>query len=122
MKPLKIITFIVLLLLIVATDFWWQFNRALVTAKNLSGHDISDVTIVIGRDSRKIGKIQEGQEKTVRPRFKGESDVRLSFVGANSRPIQWHGEYIESHGGYRLSLTIHSDDSVSSDQRMAIFW
>jgi len=92
-----------------------SLKNSTVTVENFSGEEITSVIVETRNNSVALSSIENGKAKTaelVNP-F-GESDIKLNYV-LKGEPQEWKGQYIESNGCYKATLTINQDGSVSSD-------
>lgn len=107
------------LILIEAIVIWWQYNQAIVVVVNQSGQEVSKVHVAVKGGTHEVGQLSAGGSQSLRVHPSGESDVSLTFDTSEHKPVTWTGGYIESHGGYRLTLTIGADWQITAHGRLS---
>ena len=92
-----------------------SLNNPTVTVENFSGEEITGIIVETRNNSVALGSIENGKSKTAElTNSFGESDIKLEYV-LKGETKEWEGQYIESNGCYKATLTINQDGSVSSD-------
>ena len=99
---------------------WRQLWRAEVCVANASGAELGAVRVGAGRGAdHNIGLIAHGQTRCADVFPSGDSSVILSFDSPRKRGTLWQGSYMESSGGYRVTLTVGPEDRVQDDVKLS---
>ena len=83
---------------------------------NASGAPVSHIAIRINRAEVAVeGVLQDGERVERMVSFRGgEGSTTVSWVDKTGMPHQGNGnDYVESTGGYRTTLVIHPDNTLS---------
>ncbi len=92
-----------------------SLNNPTVTIENFSGEGITGVIVETTNNSVALGSIENEKSKTAELTNPfGENDIKLAYV-LKGETQEWKGQYIESNGCYKATVTINQDGSVSSD-------
>jgi hypothetical protein len=87
---------------------------------NETGAPLSAVHITACGQSRTFPKVpSEASVRWKLARQGGGTDITLE--AATDPPLNWRGSYIESHGGYHITLRIWPDGQVE-EHRQISFW
>ncbi len=114
-----IVLIIFSLVIIEITCIWWQYHRAIIVIVNNSGREVSDLKIEMGKEIIEIGGLSAGAKECVRVSPQGESSFSISFIAPEKKLIHAPGSYIKSTGGYKVTLTIAPDWTVSNESKLA---
>lgn len=99
---------------------WRQVWRAEVCVANASGADLSSVRVGAGRGAnRDIGVIADGGTRCAEVFPSGEASVVLSFDSPQKKGTLWQGSYLESSGGYRVTLTVGPEGRVQDGVKLS---
>ena len=112
----RILVALALILLIDVIATWQQYKRAVVCVSNTSDSEISNVHLGIKAATNLVlGAVGVKQTRCVEVFPQGEADVSLIFDTPNRKGVTWRGGYIESSGGYEMTITVASADKVSDE-------
>ncbi len=94
----------------------WQWNRTVLTVVNQSGGPVDEVEVSLVRGSGRydLGRLRDGEAKSVQVFPGGEDSVTLRFLDGK-RPVAWQGGYVEGTGGYRPKLIIGRNGAVRDE-------
>lgn len=114
-KVLIIGTILLLIIIIGFTAYLWlQLNHPWITVINHSGDDIKNITIGCTSCDNFIhfNELSNGKSETIRlSNFIGEAAINLTYFSKREK-IEWYGGYIEQSKGYRVILTINSNQTI----------
>lgn len=114
-----IILFVISLITIEVLSIWWQYHRAIIVIINNSGRQVSDLKIEMREGVQEIGILSAGSKGYARVFPHGESDFSISFMTPEKKLVRAPGGYIESTGGYKYTLTIAPDWTISKKSSLA---
>ncbi len=91
----------------------WQWHRMVLTVVNQSGGPIDDVEVALvsGQYRYSLGRLRDGEAKSVQVFPGGEDDLTLRFLD-RKRAVVRH-VYVEGAGGHRL--VIGKNDAVRDE-------
>jgi len=94
----------------------WQWNRTVLTVVNQSGGPIDDVEVALvsGQHRYDLGRLRDGEAKSVQVFPGGEDSMTLRFLDGK-RAVAWQGGYVEGTGGFRPKLIIGKNDAVRDE-------
>lgn len=94
----------------------WQWHRTVLTVVNRSGGPVDAVLVSLARGPGRyaLGRLRDGETKSVQVFPGGEDDMTLRFLDGQ-RPAMWHGGYVEGTGGYRPKLVIGRNGAVRDE-------
>lgn len=95
----------------------WQWHRTVLTVVNQGGGPVDAVEVSLGRGPGRyaLGRLQDGETKSVQVFPGGEDDMTLRLLDSKRRQVKWHGGYIEGTGGYRPRLMIGKNEAVRGE-------
>lgn len=100
-----------------ALSFWKRSTGITITVHNRSGHTLQQVFAGSPEASNRrasFGTVKDGQSLTRRVDAEWEGSTELSFIGANSRPVQHSEGYVTAPGGFTVEFTIRPGNKVDA--------
>jgi len=94
----------------------WHWPRRILTVVNQSGGPVDEVEVSLVRGSGRydLGRLRDGEAKSVQVFPGGEDNMTLRFLD-RQRAVAWQGGYVEGTGGYHPKLIIGKNDAVRDE-------
>jgi hypothetical protein len=95
------------------------FNAPEITIRNDSPAVIKNISLSGSGFTKKISSLEPGKAISVTVHPRGESGLEIQFDSPQGRIIKGDMAYIESWGGYKVTISVNKKLEVTSELKLA---
>jgi hypothetical protein len=86
---------------------YWTTTDTLITVHNVSGQDLSDVTLVVWSEAHPLGTIKQDSVKDLKtPRLRDTTDVIIKFK-YGAEPVERHLGVMDEGSDYKMNIQVN---------------
>lgn len=90
-------------------------GKPVVTIANEADVQLAEVNLIGETWRHSVQDLDPGSKAEVTPLFRGETGMAISFSAKGKSYSPQNGIYLESSGGYRISVVVRKDFSVGME-------